>query len=265
MKSVIIRDTLIGEGRPKICASIVAGTFEGIIAKAGVIRGLPVDIAEWRVDWFAEAFGESREARLTMEAVKTITRTLGALKEALGGLPLLFTFRTAAEGGERAMPPGDYEELNLMAAESGGVDLVDVELFTTGNRMQAIADAVHMNQVLVVGSSHDFDKTPPQKELVRRMCLMQDQGADIVKAAVMPRSMADVLTLLAATAEMRERHPQTPVAMMSMGALGVVSRLAGESFGSALTFGAAGRASAPGQVGVEELAGVLEVIHNAVS
>lgn len=46
--------------------------------------------------------------------------------------------------------------------------------------------------------------------------------------------------------------------------MGVVSRLAGEAFGSALTFGAAKAASAPGQVPVEKLAQVLEIMHESL-
>ena len=64
----------------------------------------------------------------------------------------------------------------------------------------------------------------------------------------MPQSRADVLELLAATAEMTDHHPETPVITMSMGALGAVSRLCGEAFGSAMTFANPGQASAPGQV-----------------
>ena len=47
---------------------------------------------------------------------------------------------------------------------------------------------------------------------------------------------------------------------MSMGALGAVSRLSGEVFGSALTFGSAARASAPGQVEAGKLAQALELL-----
>ena len=40
-----------------------------------------------------------------------------------------FTFRTAKEGGERAIEPDEYVELNEKLAKSGYVDLVDVEAF----------------------------------------------------------------------------------------------------------------------------------------
>ena len=87
---------------------------------------------------------------------------------------------------------------------------------------------------------------------------MQQAGADLPKLAVMPQSRADVLELLAATAEMTDHHPETPVITMSMGPLGAVSRLCGEAFGSAMTFANPGTASAPGQVGLDVVNAVLD-------
>ena len=54
---------------------------------------------------------------------------------------------------------------------------------------------------------------------------------------------------------------ECPIVTMAMSSIGMVSRLAGETFGSALTFGAIGQRSAPGQPGAKELWEVLEVIH----
>jgi 3-dehydroquinate dehydratase-1 len=93
---------------------------------------------------------------------------------------------------------------------------------------------------------------------------MQDLGADIPKIAVMPQNKKDVLTLLAATEEMASEYADRPIITMSMAGTGVISRLAGEVFGSALTFGAAAKASAPGQMGVEDLKQVLTLLHGAL-
>ena len=112
-------------------------------------------------------------------------------------------------------------------------------------------------------SNHDFFKTPSKEEIVSRLCKMQDLGADLPKIAVMPQSTADVLTLLCATDEMVTKFAKTPIITMSMAGIGVISRLSGEIFGSALTFGAAKEASAPGQLSVDKLNKVLEVIHES--
>lgn len=90
---------------------------------------------------------------------------------------------------------------------------------------------------------------------------MQDLGADIVKFAVTPRSERDVLRLLDATLAMKEDHNTTPVITMSMGKLGVISRICGEVFGSAVTFGTAGKASAPGQLPANQLSIYLKSLN----
>ena len=80
----------------------------------------------------------------------------------------------------------------------------------------------------------------------------------------MPQSEKDVLTLLAATEEMVSNYARQPVVTMAMSGLGVVSRLAGEVFGSTITFGSAKKVSAPGQIPAKELKKVLELLHNSL-
>ena len=94
-----------------------------------------------------------------------------------------------------------------------------------------------------------------------RLQKMQEFGADLPKIAVMPQCRKDVLTLLAATEEMAGTYADRPIITMSMAKDGVISRICGEVFGSALTFGTAGKASAPGQIEVERLREVLEIFH----
>ena len=113
-------------------------------------------------------------------------------------------------------------------------------------------------------SNHDFHKTPEKEEIVSRLRMMIERGADIAKIAVMPQNKKDVLTLLAATEEMYTKYADRPIITMSMAGTGVISRLCGEVFGSALTFGAAGKASAPGQMEVEDLKTVLSLLHKSL-
>ncbi|AMD86729.1 hypothetical protein AXF14_02830 [Actinomyces radicidentis] len=76
---------------------------------------------------------------------------------------------------------------------------------------------------------------------------METAGADALKIAVTPADAADVARLLRVTAE-ASTALTAPVITLSMGDLGLVSRLTGAVFGSALTFATPGdRPSAPGQ------------------
>ena len=97
-----------------------------------------------------------------------------------------------------------------------------------------------------------------------RLRKMQELGADIPKIAVMPQNKRDVLTLLLATEEMTREYADRPIITMSMAGTGVISRLCGEVFGSALTFGAAKKASAPGQMEVHDLETVLGLLHKSL-
>ena len=172
------------------------------------------------------------------------------------------TFRTSKEGGEKAIEPEAYAELNIKAAQTGYVDLVDVEIFTGNEIVKKIIDGAHAARV--IASNHDFFKTPAQSDIVYRLRKMQDMGADIPKIAVMPQNKKDVLTLLAATEEMATDYADRPIITMSMAGTGVISRLCGEVFGSSMTFGAAKKASAPGQMGVNDLNTVLGLLHGAM-
>ncbi len=253
MNPVVVRNVKIGEGIPKICVPIVGVTKEDIVNEAKTFKDIPADVVEWRVDWFEHVFD--------IEKVKEV---LVELRAALEDTPLLFTFRTSKEGGEKAIEPQAYAALNKAAAATGNVDLVDVEAFTGDEVVKDIIEAAHKAGVKVVASNHDFDKTPEQADIVGRLCKMQELGADIPKIAVMPQSKKDVITLLAATEEMVREHADRPIITMSMAGTGVISRLCGEVFGSALTFGAAKKASAPGQMGVNDLETVLNLLHKSL-
>ena len=186
------------------------------------------------------------------------------LRAALGNIPILMTFRTSKEGGEKAIEPEAYAELNIKAAQTGYVDLIDVEIFTGDEIVKKIIDGAHAAGVKVVASNHDFFKTPAKADIIYRLRKMQDMNADIPKIAVMPQNKKDVLTLLAATEEMTTNYADRPIITMSMAGTGVISRLCGEVFGSSMTFGAAKKASAPGQMGVNDLSTVLDLLHKAM-
>ena len=250
MNPVIVRKIKIGEGIPKICVPIVGTTVDEIINEAHQLKDVSKDLVEWRADWFDDIFD--------FEKVKTV---LLQLRKELEETPLLFTFRTAKEGGEKTIDDGTYIALNKVAVESGKVDLVDVEWFAGKTVVEEVLNTAHQNQVKVIASNHDFEKTPSKEEIISRLQKMQEMGADILKIAVMPKSSKDVITLLAATEEMSTNYAKQPIVTMSMSRDGVISRLAGEIFGSAITFGAAGKASAPGQISVQELRKVLEILH----
>ena len=247
MSCLEIRGCRIGEGQPKVILPIVEQTESAILKKAAAFSTLNADCVEWRADWFN-----------AIEKPIMLQHVLHRLRDTLGSKLLLVTFRTKAEGGEKALTPEAYSDFCEAVCASGCADLLDIEFFPNRRDLLRLIAQAHASGAAVVCSSHDFQKTPPRAELVARMVAMQEAGADLPKLAVMPRTRSDVLELLAATAEMADQHPETPVITMSMGALGAVSRLCGEAFGSAMTFANPGTASAPGQVPLDDVLAILK-------
>ncbi|GGH11923.1 type I 3-dehydroquinate dehydratase [Paenibacillus segetis] len=252
-RTVTIKDVTLGEGAPKICVPMVGKRLEQLQDEATHLTTLDLDIVEWRVDFFEQ-----------VENIDAVTGALTQIRSILGDIPLLFTFRSAKEGGEREVSTAFYFELNRAVAVTGEVELIDVELFNEEQAIKELISVAHAHKVFVIISNHDFDKTPPRDEIVSRLKRAQDLGGDIPKIAVMPTSPSDVLTLLEATCRMKEQYADRPIITMSMAGTGVISRLAGEVFGSALTFGAANQASAPGQVPVAELRSMLNLLHRSL-
>lgn len=245
--TVKIRNVVFGEGIPKICIPLTDTCLEELKASVKALGNAPYDFIEWRADFYQG---------IEDPAVRAEAMTF--LREALKDAPILFTVRTSVEGGKLEIDTGDYIKLKISAINSGLIDLVDVELSRGDDTMQAIAAAAHQTDVKVIGSLHDNHATPSKDRIVHHLCQMQKMNADIVKFAVTPQSPRDVMTLLDATLTMREEHGDTPVITMSMGKQGVISRVCGSIFGSAVTFGTAGKASAPGQLPADVLAAFLQ-------
>lgn len=253
MKTVKIRNLEIGTGAPKVIVPIVGKTRAEILSKGNELASIPLHVVEWRADFYEDVF-----------QIPEVLETLKQLRAVLGDIPILFTFRTKKEGGEKEISPADYTALNQAVAESGDADAVDVEIFSGDEVVAENIANIHNAGKIVVGSNHDFHRTPTQADLIYRLRKMQDMGADIPKIAVMPQSKDDVLTLLSATNEMTRYYADRPIITMSMSSTGVISRLCGEVFGSSMTFGAVGQVSAPGQIPVEQLNAATEIIHNAI-
>lgn len=247
--SIIVRDCHIGEGRPKVTVPIVEATESKILERAFEFSRLRIDCVEWRVDWFEQC----KDAHFVVSCLQKLRV---ALKDKL----LLVTFRTKDEGGEVYLTHSEYLDLINTIIDTDCADLIDIEFFTAGNDIHKLIDNVHSSGAVVVCSSHDFQKTPDKTELVSRMVKMQQVGADLPKVAVMPHDSTDVLTLLSATVEMKTKYFATPVITISMGKLGVASRLCGGTFGSAMTFASAGDSSAPGQINIDVINLVLDSI-----
>jgi 3-dehydroquinate dehydratase-1 len=242
-----------GGAFPLICTPLVGRTHDAVLGELSDVLPKHPDIVEWRCDFYA-ALGNTA----------AVLETARALRAAAGATPILFTRRSAAEGGER-VPISEAAVVDLYAAAcaSRTIDAIDYETSNPRADFERVRHAARASDVALVGSYHNFQSTPDRAVLAAKFALAQELGADVAKVAVMPASPEDVLTLLSATREASESL-SIPVISMSMGGVGSISRLCGWIYGSALTFAVGKSSSAPGQIPIEELRAVLATVRRAV-
>ena len=234
MTTVKVRNIVLGEGLPKIAVPNVGVTEEEILASAKEIAAAKPDIMEWRIDYYEAGIKDNEK----------LIATAKALRDVVGELPILVTFRTKNED--------EYLDLVATVVTNRLGDAVDIELFHDEERVKELVKQAHNYNVVVIMSNHDFEKVPAKDVIEFRLKKMADLGADVPKLACMPHSADDVLTLLSATND-AHKALANPIITMAMADLGKVSRIAGQVFGSCLSFGAVGKTSAPGQLSIEDL------------
>lgn len=249
-------------------------------ARSAVVAG--ADVLELRVDLLEEAGALAAPDPLDVAtAAAQVLECLRGLGEAIAadgadaGAPVLLTCRTTAEGGRAQLDDASYGAL-LRSVLDGLTDwaperrpaAIDVEV--QRGCLPQVCEQAHGLGIDVVASFHDFETTPADEVLEEVLARMAREGADLAKIAVWPTSAQDVARLLGvcarATAGTGEAAAlDVPVAAMSMGALGAVSRVA-PAFGSALTFAVVpdeqgqARASAPGQLPIQDVRRCLELL-----
>ncbi|MCT9462032.1 type I 3-dehydroquinate dehydratase [Acinetobacter baumannii] len=233
----------------KTIVPITAKTKEQALAQAQVIANTAdADLAEFRIDLLSFASDTKQVIALGHE-----------LKKILGNKPMIATIRTKNEGGQLEISDADYGKTYQAYLKNPFMDWLDVEMFRDQKVVSEIVQKAHQKKVLIVMSNHDFQKTPSQDEIEKRLLKQDQMGADVLKIAVMPKSKQDVFTLMNATLKVSQQTTK-PLLTMSMGQLGTISRVATANMGGSYSFGMIGQASAPGQIDVTKLKQILQTV-----
>jgi len=248
-REIEIKGKIIGGQRPQICIPLVGNTKDQVMDEANAILIAKPDLVEWRVDYFDD-----------VEQTEKVLALLSNLRNILFDYPIIFTCRTIVEGGYKKI--NDTVRINLVkeVIKTKQIEIIDLELIYGEEIIKEIIALAKKNKIYVIVSSHDFKKTPSKEAIVKSLLKAESFGADLPKIAVMPNSIDDVLTLLAATFEVTQKA-QTPIITMSMASKGIITRVAGSLFGSAITFASGKASSAPGQIPISQLKTMIEILN----
>ena len=250
MPTLDISGTFLGIGRPKAIVPIMEADAKTLSEKACEAVKAGADIIEWRVDYFRDLSPVS-------------LKDAGAKLKDATSVPIIATLRTVSQGGRADVTDDSYEGIVGTLIESAP-DLVDIEGTCGDYRTHKLVGYAHKHGVRALISHHDFTATPAIPEMIRLLCSMAARGADVAKLAVMATDASDPLRLMEATIRATELV-QVPLVTLAMGEAGAITRLAGESFGSAATFCALSKASAPGQIPLGRAIHAMDALHEALA
>lgn len=237
---------------PIICTPLVGRTRDAVLVEVQRVVPKKPDILEWRVDFF-ESIGNHAE----------VISLAADIRAAAGGIPVMFTRRSIREGGEKiALDEAGVLALYGAVMESRTIALIDYEMVNEAAHIAQVRTQAKAHGIQLVLSFHNFQATPTHADLCAKFALAQSLGADIAKVAVMPQRLEDVLIVLSATLESSQKL-DIPLISMSMGAYGSLTRLFGWTCGSAMSFAIGAAASAPGQVPIEDVNTVLEILYKS--
>ncbi|TAN41159.1 MAG: type I 3-dehydroquinate dehydratase [Nitrospirae bacterium] len=189
------------------------------------------DIIELRIDMFEKT---------TVQHVKNIfCKAVDKYKK-----PIIATIRSLAEGGRQEVE----DRLAIFSNIINLADMVDVEIGSTG----LLKDLRHLcdtHEKILLGSYHNFESTPDNNFLEGVFQKGKDLGVDIVKIAVTGKSRQDLFRLT----EFTLKHRDDNIVSISMGDIGLPSRICSPLCGSLITYGYVTQPTAPGQISISEL------------
>ena len=247
-KPLNVRGRRFGGAQPLFCIPLVAGDTGELVTQAEIARSLNPDLVEWRADYTRNC------------TPNVLTDAASLLRKMLPEHPILFTLRIRAEGGAQEMSQPARRAAISAILRSRTIDLLDLELANESEFLDTLMPLAREHGVPVILAFHDFQATPSSDCLIGKIAAMSAAGADIAKLAVMPRMAEDVFRILEVTSEARKQFPALPLAIMAMGALGSITRVAGFLYGSDMAFAVGKEASAPGQIPIVEARTLTEML-----
>lgn len=245
-RKVTVRNRTIGGERQLICVPLVAQELQDLLGQAKEAVLCNPDLLEWRADSYID--------------LKEINKACRELRNVVNDIPLIFTLRHLQEGGAREISQDTRVKTIKEVIEADLVDLVDIEIMNDKKLIAEIKKSVQKHNVKLILSYHNFQYTPSEEFIVAKLSEAEALGADIAKFTAMPNDYGDVLRILSATHTAKKEVLEIPIISMSMGNMGIISRIAGGYFGSDVTFAAGRLLSAPGQIKIEDLMRIIKII-----
>ena len=146
---------------------------------------------------------------------------------------MIVTNRNKENGGN--FSAGEELRLSILSsAIMANPAFIDIELSVSDKERSRIINLAKENNVGVICSYHDFNKTPNQEEIHEIYGKITKTGADLVKLIFTPQTDKDIRTILEANDLLR--YETTLYTLFGMGKKGQNTRLLSLLLGSCLSY-----------------------------
>jgi len=184
-------------------------------------------------------------------------------------IPVIFTFRDHKEGGQMKIDETIRFEI-LKTLVLSQPNYLDIEMNTEKRILGEIINLANHNDVSLIFSYHNFDKTPSYEIVYDQIKnfldrLREEYGLDsqkmekiILKMIFTAQKFEDNLIPLKLCKVITEKNMK--IISFCMGTLGIFSRILCVLNGSFLTYGSIDEKTAPGQIDITNLREALNVL-----
>ncbi len=131
----------------KVCISIKGKDEEEIISNILDLDISKIDLIEWRVDYYKG-----------YDSIEKIIDMLIKIKNNIGDIPLIFTFKNKNQGGTKDISVQYYIKLIKLIANSRLVDIVNLDLVVDYGITSALAEFLYDKNIEVILPQYNKDE-----------------------------------------------------------------------------------------------------------
>jgi 3-dehydroquinate dehydratase-1 len=245
----------------KICVAIPIKTGNIDVNKKIIENALDnnPDLIEFRFDYIND--------------VKLISPSfLKALMDCIPpNIPKIYTFRSIREGGKCDLSMGERIAVLRLFIEAKP-NYLDIEINSESKLLKNLIDLAYENEVKLIFSYHDFEKSLTNKEvdniienfdrkLREELNISMDNIiGNVIKIISTAQDFEDNIVVLNICKKLSQRGNN--FVCFAMGELGILSRVLCVRFGSLWTYGSLEDKTAPGQIRIEKIKEIHQLLFN---
>ncbi len=139
----------------KICVSIKGKNKEDIISNISNLESNKIDLIEWRADYYED-----------YNSIEKIIEMLIIIKNSIGDIPLIFTFKSKNKGGMGDISIQYYIKLIKEISSIGLVDIINLDLVVDYGIATDLAEFLHNKNINVILPIYNINENSLEYELV---------------------------------------------------------------------------------------------------